>query len=145
MENLRLNLFHLIQALSAAEAIIGEEWRTILRAPIAALLIAAIVFCLTWILVWSLFRHKLTTARNLIETLESSARARDEERSRRNADPVEWFRFEATKEIYRIRRNPIHPYNKGEKIGVTLMNRMQLIAHIHEYGIEKDRSRDANV
>jgi hypothetical protein len=139
-----MNLFHLIQVLNAVGASIAEECQTIVRAPIATLLVAVIVSASTWTLAWSFFRRQLTSAHNLIETLESGVRARDEEECRRSADPVEWFRLEAQKEISRIRRNPVHPYNKGKKFGVPLMNRLQLIAHIHEYGekVRKDRICD---
>jgi hypothetical protein len=143
LDKLRMmNLFQVIQALNALGTSIDQEWQIIVRAPIAALLIAAIVSFLTWIITWAFFYRKLTSNRSLLETLESTVRTTEEEQFERNVDPVEWFRTEAIKEIHRIRRNPFHPYKKAEKSGVTLMNRMQLIAHVHEYGIKHDQ-RDA--
>ena len=137
-----MNLFQIIQSLNAVGTSVAQEWQIIVRVPIVALLIAAVVAVLTWLLTWSFFDRKLTNARSLIEMLETTVGAKEEDQFKRKVDPVEWFRTEAIKEIHRIRRNPFHPYKKAEKSGVTLMNRMQLIAHVHEYGIKHDQ-RDA--
>jgi hypothetical protein len=135
-----MNLFQIIQSLNAVGTNIAQEWQIIVRVPIVALLIAAVVAVLTWLLTWSFFDRKLTNARSLIEMLETTVGAKEEDQFKRKVDPVEWFRTEAIKEIYRIRRNPAHPYNKGDRSGVTLMNRLQLIAHVHEYGSKNDQA-----
>ena len=134
-----MNLFQIIQSLNAVGTSVAQEWQIIVRVPIVALLIATPVSVLTWFLSWSFFDRKLTNTNGLLEVLETTVRAKEEDLFKRKADPVEWFRTEAIKEIYRIRRNPAHPYNKGDRSGVTLMNRMQLIAHVHEYGIKNDQ------
>lgn len=115
---------------------LDEELRVIIGAPIASVLILVAAVSSAW----GVFGYRLANRRSQIDMLDGRLKAKDEEieflRRGRDADLVDWFSREATREINRIRSDPQHPFNKGDKAAVIDMAKLYMIANIHKYGVE---------
>jgi hypothetical protein len=118
-----------------------EEWAVISGAPGGLAFLTFVI----GLLAWGFSQHQRENQRTQIETLNARLKARDEEigflRRARDENLLDWFRREAVREISRIRSNPQHPFNKGDKDAVADMYRLYVISNIRDYGTEKGQKQ----